>query len=298
MSEQRGPFASSAAAAGGGAAGQPTSSGDGSDGQSADGSGQHPPASSFSLHLAAANIADATMSALDSGSAAAVSSPTAAAANSETTAAAAAQPSLQPLAPGQPLGQPRQLADNSMTLDKVIEAMAAVPSQPADEFVQSQLDLIYRLGELIDRSAGPTWWRAASILPLSQAFVAIALRVEAVGESADILVSGRSRGSGGRSAAQRDAAAAALPGLTPLGLTRLSLCPQIWACAKLCGFLADDRAPHLSALVSAALGGLLQPVHSPTQRSAVAVLGCMLQNCSGKKKKAMRLAGFVDAVIH
>ena len=61
--------------------------------------------------------------------------------------------------------------------------------------------------------------------------------------------------------------------------------------------MAEDPPPHLNSLVSAALRAL-QPAHSPAQRSAVAVLGCMLQNCSGKKKKAMRLAGFVDAAIH
>ena len=77
----------------------------------------------------------------------------------------------------------------------------------------------------------------------------------------------------------------------------LSICSQIWSCARLCGFMAGDPPPHLAALVSAALRALL-PAHSPAQRAAVAALGCMLQNCSGKKKKAIRLAGFVNAAIH
>ena len=152
------------------------------------------------------------------------SSPTAAvAADSQAAAcAAAAQP---PTDSSQTQGQPDQLAVDSMTPEEVIEAMRAVPTQPADEFLQSQLDLIDRLGELLDIGDSASWMRAPSALPLDQALTLIqtALRVEAEDEHADRLVSDHSRAFRIRRATQRDAAAAALPRLTPLVPTRACL---------------------------------------------------------------------------
>jgi len=184
MSEQRGHIESSAAAAGGGAAGQP-SSGRSSEGRLADGGSQQPRIAAFSLHSAAASTADAAMSDVDG-----VSPPLAAAAvESEAAAAAAAQP------PSQAQVQPHQLAVVSMALGEVIEAMAAVPAQPADEFVLRQLDLIDRLGELLGIGDSASWLRAPSAFSVGQALIIIqtALRVETADASADRLVSDRSR---------------------------------------------------------------------------------------------------------
>jgi hypothetical protein len=224
ISEQRGHIESSEAAAGGGAAGQPTSSSGGSgSGRLADSSSQQSPAAAFSFHSAAASSADAAMSDADGGSAAATS--TSAAADSETTAAAADQPPSQPPAHSQTQSQPQQLAVDSMALDKVIEAMAAVPTQPAHEFVLRQLRLIGRLGELLGIGDSASWLRAPSAFSAEQALTLIqtALRVEAEDERADRLVSDRSRASGSRRVAQRDASAAALPRLTPIDPTRACL---------------------------------------------------------------------------
>jgi len=81
-----------------------------------------------------------------------------------------------------------------MTLDEVIETMKAVPAQPADEFALRQLRLMCRLDQLIGCSDGSASWSwAAAALSADQTIVILqtALRVEAVGESADTLVSGR-----------------------------------------------------------------------------------------------------------
>ena len=193
MSEQRGHIESSAAAAGGGAAGQPTSrnsDSDSSDGRLTVSSGQHPRVATISLHSAVAATADAAMSDRDSGSATVGSSPTSAAADSETTAAVD-QPPSQSLAQGQAQAQPHQLAVNSMTLEEVVEAMAAVPAHPADEFVQRQLRLVDRLGKLLDIGDSASWLRAATALSFHQTLIIFqtALRVETADESADELVS-------------------------------------------------------------------------------------------------------------
>jgi hypothetical protein len=180
MSEQRGFIESSAAAEGAGA-GQPPS---GSDGQLADSCSQQQPAAVFSAHSAAAATADAAMTDVDVGSAAVVSPP----------AAAAAQPAplLQPLTHGQPQGQPDQLDVDSAAIDEVIEEMVLVPTQPAHEFVLRQRRLMNRLRRLIGCSSDrSSWLRASSVLSVgpATAVIQMALRVDAVSERADELVS-------------------------------------------------------------------------------------------------------------
>lgn len=183
MSEQRGRTESAVKAGG---AGQPPSSGSsGSDGQLA-GSSSHHPAATFSLHSTDAFTGDA-MSDVDS-------SPTAAvAADSQAAAcAAAAQP---PTDSSQTQGQPDQLAVDSMTPEEVIEAMAAVHTQRADEFVRWQLRLMHRLSQLLGMTGdSASWLRASHALSGDQALsiLHVALRVEGTDVWADELVSDRS----------------------------------------------------------------------------------------------------------
>jgi len=74
--------------------------------------------------------------------------------------------------------------------------MAAVPAQPANEFVEQQLQLIDQLGHLLgicdDGYDYASWMRAAAALSVDQVLVIlqVALRVE-TDKCADALVSGR-----------------------------------------------------------------------------------------------------------
>ena len=191
MSEQRGRIESAAAAAaGGGAAGQPPSSG--SKGQSADAISHEQPAVAFSRRSTEAFTADAAMSNTDGGSAPVVSSPTAAAAE-ESGSAAAAQPQSQPLPQGQAQGQSVQLAVDSPAVSEVVEAMAAVPAQPAGESVQQQLRLMDRLSQLLLCSSDDPvcWLRVTFALSVHQAVAILhaTLRAKETGKGADALVS-------------------------------------------------------------------------------------------------------------
>ena len=192
MSDQRAD--GTAAAEGAGAAGQSPSSSGSSHGRQADGSSQPPRVAAFTAHSAAAATADSAMSDADGGSSAATSASAAAVAAGRQSAAT--QPQSQPSAQGQTQGQPDQRVIDSMTLGKVIEAMAAVPPQTADEFAVRQLQLIDRLRQLLGCADPTSWSRAVCALSVGQALavIQVALRVEGTGASEDQLVSDRSSG--------------------------------------------------------------------------------------------------------